>query len=81
MSRSDDKNVAFVELLLPLQRSLEVYCRRMLRDPSHVEKVSRDSQFFNGSVDGLEGQVGGWRLALSPPFQLPYGSRTPPDVC
>ena len=39
MSRSDDKNVAFVELLLPLQRSLEVYCRRMLRDPSHVEDV------------------------------------------
>jgi RNA polymerase sigma-70 factor, ECF subfamily len=28
-----------VELLLPLQRSLEVYCRRMLRDPSHVEDV------------------------------------------
>lgn len=39
MSRSDDKNVAFLELLLPLQRSLEVYCRRMLRDPSHVEDV------------------------------------------
>ncbi len=39
MSRSDDKNVAFVELLRPLQRSLEVYCRRMLRDPSHVEDV------------------------------------------
>jgi RNA polymerase sigma-70 factor (ECF subfamily) len=39
LSRSDDKNVAFVELLLPLQRSLEVYCRRMLRDPSHVEDV------------------------------------------
>ena len=39
MSRSDDKNVVFLELLLPLQRSLEVYCRRMLRDPSHVEDV------------------------------------------
>jgi RNA polymerase sigma-70 factor (ECF subfamily) len=39
LSRSDDKNVAFLELLLPLQRSLEVYCRRMLRDPSHVEDV------------------------------------------
>ena len=39
MSRSDDKNVVFLELLLPLQRSLEVYCRRMLHDPSHVEDV------------------------------------------
>ena len=39
MRRSDDKNVAFLELLLPLQRSLEVYSRRMLRDPSHVEDV------------------------------------------
>ena len=31
--------MVFLELLLPLQRSLEVYCRRMLRDPSHVEDV------------------------------------------
>jgi len=39
VSRSADKNEAFLGLLLPLQRSLEVYCRRMLRDPSHVEDV------------------------------------------
>ena len=39
MSRSDDKSVAFLELLLPFQGSLEVYCRRMLRDRSLVEDV------------------------------------------
>jgi RNA polymerase sigma-70 factor (ECF subfamily) len=39
LSRSDDKNATFLELLLPLQRSLEVYCRRMLRDPLQVEDV------------------------------------------
>src|SRR5438093_1562191 len=39
LGRSEDKNDAFLELLLPLQRSLEVYGRRMLRDPSQVEDV------------------------------------------
>jgi len=39
LSRTEAKNEAFLALLLPLQRSLEVYCRRMLRNPSHVEDV------------------------------------------
>jgi RNA polymerase sigma-70 factor (ECF subfamily) len=43
LSRSDDKSVQFLELLLPLQRSLEIYCRRMLRDRSLVEDVLQSS--------------------------------------
>ena len=39
MSRSKAKGKAFVELLQPLQRPLEVYCRRMLRDRSQAEDV------------------------------------------
>jgi RNA polymerase sigma-70 factor (ECF subfamily) len=39
LSRSDDKNKAFLALLLPLQGALEVYCRRMLRNRSDVEDV------------------------------------------
>jgi RNA polymerase sigma-70 factor, ECF subfamily len=39
LSRQEDKNGGFLALLLPLQRSLEVYCRRMLRNPSQVEDV------------------------------------------
>jgi RNA polymerase sigma-70 factor (ECF subfamily) len=36
---SECKRELFLTLLLPLQRSLEVYCRRMLRNPSQVEDV------------------------------------------
>jgi RNA polymerase sigma-70 factor (ECF subfamily) len=43
LSRSDDKSAEFLELLLPLQRSLETYCRRMLRDRSLVEDVLQSS--------------------------------------
>jgi RNA polymerase sigma-70 factor (ECF subfamily) len=39
LSRSKNKADAFVELLLPIQKSLEVYCRRMLRDRSLAEDV------------------------------------------
>jgi RNA polymerase sigma-70 factor, ECF subfamily len=39
LSSSGDKAEAFLALLLPLQRQLAVYCRRMLRDPSIVEDV------------------------------------------
>lgn len=39
MAHSEGKNEAFLALLLPLQRSLEVYCRRMLRNPSDTEDV------------------------------------------
>jgi RNA polymerase sigma-70 factor (ECF subfamily) len=39
LNRSDSKDEAFLALLLPLQRSLEVYCRRMLRNRSQVEDV------------------------------------------
>ena len=39
MSRSKAKADAFLELLRPLQRPLEVYCRRMLRNRSLVEDV------------------------------------------
>jgi RNA polymerase sigma-70 factor (ECF subfamily) len=38
--RSDqDKSAAFIAQLTPLQRQLEVYCRRLLRDRSEVEDV------------------------------------------
>jgi RNA polymerase sigma-70 factor, ECF subfamily len=39
LSRDRDKSAAFMALLQPLQRQLEVYCRRMLRDQSLVEDV------------------------------------------
>lgn len=39
MSRDREKADAFMALLTPLQRQLEVYCRRMLRDRSAVEDV------------------------------------------
>jgi DNA-directed RNA polymerase specialized sigma24 family protein len=39
LSRSEGKNEAFLALLVPLQGPLEVYCRRMLRNPSEVEDV------------------------------------------
>lgn len=39
MSRSAGQNQVFLELLLPLQRSLEVYCRRILRNPADAEDV------------------------------------------
>jgi RNA polymerase sigma-70 factor (ECF subfamily) len=39
VSRSEGKAETFLALLLPLERSLEVYCRRMLRNTSHVEDV------------------------------------------
>jgi DNA-directed RNA polymerase specialized sigma24 family protein len=39
LSRSQAKADAFVALLQPLQRPLEVYCRRMLRNPAWVEDV------------------------------------------
>jgi RNA polymerase sigma-70 factor (ECF subfamily) len=39
LSRSEGKNEDFLALLLPLQRSLEVYCRRILRNPSDTEDV------------------------------------------
>jgi RNA polymerase sigma-70 factor (ECF subfamily) len=39
LTRSNDRTEAFLALLRPWQRSLEVYCRRMLRDPSQVEDV------------------------------------------
>jgi RNA polymerase sigma-70 factor (ECF subfamily) len=39
LSRDRDKSAAFMALLQPLQRQLEVYCRRMLRDRSGVEDV------------------------------------------
>jgi RNA polymerase sigma-70 factor (ECF subfamily) len=39
LSRSKDKADAFLELLLPLQRRLEGYCRRMLRKRDQVEDV------------------------------------------
>jgi RNA polymerase sigma-70 factor, ECF subfamily len=39
LSRQEDKTEKFLALLRPLQRSLEVYCRRMLRNPSDAEDV------------------------------------------
>jgi len=39
LSRPDEKSGVFLALLLPLQRSLEVYCRRILRNPSDTEDV------------------------------------------
>jgi RNA polymerase sigma-70 factor (ECF subfamily) len=39
LSRATEKAEAFLALLRPLQRPLEVYCRRLLRDPSHTEEV------------------------------------------
>jgi RNA polymerase sigma-70 factor (ECF subfamily) len=39
LSGAQAKADEFVELLRPLQRPLEVYCRRMLRDRSQVEDV------------------------------------------
>jgi RNA polymerase sigma-70 factor (ECF subfamily) len=39
LSRDQDRSAAFMALLQPLQRQLEVYCRRMLRDQSGVEDV------------------------------------------
>ena len=39
MNRPEEKSGAFLALLLPLQKSLEVYCRRILRNPSDAEDV------------------------------------------
>jgi len=39
LSRSQARTDAFLELLQPLQRPLEIYCRRMLRNRSLVEDV------------------------------------------
>src|SRR5260370_28884009 len=39
----DAKTDKFVALLRPLQRPLEAYCRRMLRNPSLVEDVIQDA--------------------------------------
>jgi RNA polymerase sigma-70 factor (ECF subfamily) len=39
LGSDQDKPAAFMVLLQPLQRELEVYCRRMLRDPSQVADV------------------------------------------
>jgi RNA polymerase sigma-70 factor, ECF subfamily len=39
LSRPEEKSEVFLALLLPLQRSLEVYCRRILRNPSDAEDV------------------------------------------
>jgi RNA polymerase sigma-70 factor (ECF subfamily) len=39
LSRDQDKSAAFMALLQPLQRQLEIYCRRMLHDRSQVEDV------------------------------------------
>jgi RNA polymerase sigma-70 factor (ECF subfamily) len=39
LSRANEKSEVFLALLLPLQRSLEVYCRRILRKPSDAEDV------------------------------------------
>jgi RNA polymerase sigma-70 factor, ECF subfamily len=43
LSRSERKNEAFLTLLLPLQRSLEVYSRRMLRNASDTEDALQNS--------------------------------------
>jgi RNA polymerase sigma factor (sigma-70 family) len=43
LSRSKAKADAFVEFLRPLQRPLEVYCRRMLRDRSKVQDVIQNA--------------------------------------
>ena len=39
LRQQEERAAAFVALLLPLQRQLEVYCRRILRDRSGVEDV------------------------------------------
>jgi RNA polymerase sigma-70 factor (ECF subfamily) len=39
LSRSPARPERFVALLRPCQRGLEVYCRRLLRDPSQTEDV------------------------------------------
>jgi RNA polymerase sigma-70 factor (ECF subfamily) len=39
LSPDQDKAAAFMALLQPLQRPLEVYCRRLLHDRSQVEDV------------------------------------------
>lgn len=55
MSRSRPTAEAFVKHLQPLQRSLQGYCRRLLRDHSQVEDVLQTSvaaafaQFQNGT--------------------------------
>jgi RNA polymerase sigma-70 factor (ECF subfamily) len=36
---SQAKDAAFLALLKPVQRPLEVYCRRMLRNPAWAEDV------------------------------------------
>jgi RNA polymerase sigma-70 factor (ECF subfamily) len=43
LSRSKAKADAFLELLQPLQRPLEVYCRRLLRKPSATEDVLQNA--------------------------------------
>jgi RNA polymerase sigma-70 factor (ECF subfamily) len=43
LSRATDKAEAFLALLRPLQRPLEVYCRRLLRDPAQAEDVLQEA--------------------------------------
>jgi len=39
LSHTEGKSEVFLALLLPLQRTLEIYCRRLLRNPSDAEDV------------------------------------------
>jgi RNA polymerase sigma-70 factor (ECF subfamily) len=39
LSRDEDRSATFIALLQPIQRQLEVYCRRMLNQRSDVEDV------------------------------------------
>jgi RNA polymerase sigma-70 factor (ECF subfamily) len=43
LKRSTARADAFIALLRPLQGLLEVYCRRILRNPSQVEDVLQDA--------------------------------------
>jgi DNA-directed RNA polymerase specialized sigma24 family protein len=58
LSRPKAKADAFIELLQPLQKPLEVYCRRMLRNRSLVEDVVQSavaaafSEFDRGVARG-----------------------------
>lgn len=58
MRGSQAKDAAFLALLKPVQRPLEVYCRRMLRNPAWAEDVlqaavaeafARFDRFIEGS--------------------------------
>src|SRR5258708_1712309 len=43
LKRSTAVAEAFIALLRPLQGQLEVYCRRILRNPAHVQDVLQDA--------------------------------------